>query len=231
MPVPPFTQLGGRFLIEAHQHVAALYRGSEGAFRFASFLAEGLERGDVCLYLATSELHAEMLARLARDFPAIKERQLNSHLRLDSGVADFATMRERTKRLFHDAEDRRAPGVRWLEDGAWAEVADFPHQRFCEFHAHLNLQVKHYPSVALCQYALDSLEPMQLFACIAVHRHLIVDDVFVRDNPFYIPAENFVPLSEAERARNLTQLFREVGFDLEKLLAALAGYGRLAKQP
>jgi hypothetical protein len=49
----------------------------------------------------------------------------------------------------------------------------------------------------------------------------------VRDNPFYIPAEKFIPLSRQERERDLLQLFREVGFDLSKLLATLAGYGRL----
>jgi hypothetical protein len=49
----------------------------------------------------------------------------------------------------------------------------------------------------------------------------------VRDNPFYIPAEKFLSLAPEERERNLAQLFREVGFDVNKLLATLAGYGRV----
>ena len=49
----------------------------------------------------------------------------------------------------------------------------------------------------------------------------------MRDNPFYIPAERFIPLAAQERERDLLQLFREVGFDMTKLLAALSGYGRL----
>jgi hypothetical protein len=32
---------------------------------------------------------------------------------------------------------------------------------------------------------------------------------------------------QIERERDLARLFREVGFDVDKLLTALAGYGRL----
>jgi hypothetical protein len=54
-----------------------------------------------------------------------------------------------------------------------------------------------------------------------------VEQTLVRDNPFYIPAEKFLSLAPEERERNLAQLFREVGFDVNKLLATLAGYGRV----
>ena len=32
--------------------------------------------------------------------------------------------------------------------------------QFFEFHALLNYRVKHYPSVALCQYDLEHIEPL-----------------------------------------------------------------------
>jgi hypothetical protein len=57
-----------------------------------------------------------------------------------------------------------------------------------------------------------------------------VEGVLVRDNPFYIPAEKFLPLSPAERERDLLRLFRDVKFDVTKLLAALTGYAQL-QQP
>jgi len=63
-----------------------------------------------------------------------------------------------------------------------------------------------------------------------VHRHLLVEGALVRDNPFYVPAEKFLPLSPAERERDLLQIFHEVEFDVAKLLAALAGYAQL-QQP
>src|SRR3989442_673412 len=48
MAVPVFTRLEGRVPISRHDHVAVLYRGRDAAFRLASFLAEGLERGESC---------------------------------------------------------------------------------------------------------------------------------------------------------------------------------------
>jgi hypothetical protein len=49
----------------------------------------------------------------------------------------------------------------------------------------------------------------------------------VRDNPFYVPVERFLPMSAAEREQNLLRLFREVQFDVDKLLSALAGYAQV----
>ena len=148
-------------------------------------------------------------------------------LRLSEGLEDFRELCRSAEEIFHEAELHGAPGVRWLEEGSWPRAAGFPMQQFFDFHAALNYQVKHYPSVALCQYDLDDIEPQHLLSAIAVHRHLILDGTLVRDNPFYIPAEKFIPLAPAERQRDLAQLFREVGFDTGKLLAALAGYGRM----
>lgn len=224
---PFFTHLDGRFPIGCHEHVAALYRGRAAAFRFASFLLEGLRRGERCCYLAPASFHAEMLRTLGAQEPGLDRHSRSGNLQVQEGSPDFAALRERTRKFFIDAENARAPAIRWLEEGVWPGSVQFPISQFFEFHALLNLQVKHYPSVAVCQYALDEIEPHTLFSAIAAHRHLLVEDTLVRDNPFYIPAEKFIPLSPAERERDVARVFREVGFDIEKLLAALAGYGRL----
>lgn len=227
MPAPLFTHLEGRIPLHAHEHVAILYRGERAAFRLAPFIAEGLKRGDSCQYLAPAVLHAEMLAsiRAARIEPGpyLKSKLL----RFSEGFPDFRELCDWTQKRFADAERTNTPAVRWLEEGSWADVVGFPTEQFFEFHALLNFQVKHYPSVALCQYSLDGLEPDQLFPAIATHRHLLIENTLVRDNPFYIPAEKFIPLSPADRRRSLIDLFREVGFDVEKLLDAVAGFGRL----
>lgn len=230
MPPLVFTQLEGRFPIFVHDHVAVLYRERRAAFRLASFLAEGMKRGDYCHFLAPASLHAEMLRHIRKlkiDPSGFLSTQA---LRFREGLSDLGALRHQTQEIFADAERQHAPAVRWLEEGSWTQAAGFPMPQFFEFHAILNYQVKHYPSVALCQYSLDSFEAQHLFSAIATHRTLLVEDVLVRDNPFYIPAEKFIPLSAEDRQRDLTMVFREVGFDVEKLLAALAGYGRLHPQ-
>jgi hypothetical protein len=227
MPAPLFTYLDGRFPILAHDHVAVLYRGRPAAFCLASFLAEGLQRSDLCHYLAPASFHAEMIESI-RALKIDPDPYVTSQtLRLREGLSDFRALRDRTQQTFADAEHARAPAVRWLEEGSWPESSEFPMQKFFEFHATLNYQVKHYPSAALCQYSVDELRPDHLFSAIATHRHLLVEGTLVRDNPFYIPAEKFIPLNPEERQRDLAKVFREVGFDVEKLLAAIAGYGRL----
>ena len=227
MTAPLFTQLTGHIPLPRHEHVAVLYRGRADAFRYASFLGEGLANGDLCHYLAPRAYHAEMLEHLRRQVPELDRHLASRALRLHEGPADFQHLRQATQQLFIEVERAGAPALRWLEEGIWPEPVGFPMPHFFEFHALLNYQVKHYPSVALCQYDLDQFDPRYLFSAIAVHRHLIVKDTLVRDNPFYIPAEKFIPLSAQDRERDLLQLFRDVGFDMGKLLASLAGYGRL----
>jgi hypothetical protein len=58
---------------------------------------------------------------------------------------------------------------------------------------------------------------------------LVVEGALVRDNPFYVPAEKFLPMSPAERERDLLRLFRDVQFDVNKLLAALSGYAQVQR--
>jgi len=227
MPAPLFTHLDGRFPIYAHDHVAVLYRGESAAFRFASFLAEGLTRGDLCQYLAPAGMHAEMLATVHASQVGPESFLKSQEVRVGEGFPEFAALCDWTQRTFVEAEHARAPALRWLEEGSWANAAGFPAEKFFEFHALLNYQVKHYPSAALCQYSLDQLEPDSLFPAIATHRHLLIENTLVRDNPFYIPAEKFIPLGPDQRRQSLMTLFREVGFDVEKLLEAIAAYGRI----
>lgn len=225
MPPPLFTQLDGRIPLQAHDHIAVLYRESSAAMAMAPFLSEGLKGGDFCHYLAPASFHLEMLAKL-RDLKVDPEPYLASgSLRLRKGLANTGALRSQTRNTFEDAERAGATAVRWLEEGSWPEQAGFPMAQFFEFHTILNYQVKHYPSVALCQYSLERLDPHHLFSAIATHRHLLVNSTLIRDNPFYIPAEKFIPLSPQEREGDLMRVFRDFGFDIEKLLEALAGYG------
>lgn len=223
MPPPLLTRVEPGIPVFCHEHVAVLYSGRKNAFRHASFLAEGMERGDVCVYLAPPEYHAEMRSRIG----GLTSQVETGRLRMQTGAADFDALCEMCRQTFSEAERAGAPAIRWLEDGLWPAAVEFPMPHFFEFHALLNYQVKHYPSAALCQYDLELHSAPHLFQAIAVHRHLIVNGLLVRDNPFYIPAEKFIPLAPQDRERDLQRLFREVGNEWPRLLDALAGYGRL----
>jgi hypothetical protein len=226
----PLFTLHGRIPIHRHEHLAILYHERGEAFSLASFLAEGLKCNDLCVYLAPSEFQADMLSRLRSLQVEVDRHTRDGTLRLHEGLNTYQALQEWTKAIFTDAERTGAPSVRWLEEGLWAAPLGFPMPQFFEFHALLNYRVKQYSCVALCQYDLKQIPTHHLFTAIAVHRHLLVEGALVRDNPFYIPAEKFLPLSPAQRESDLLQLFRQVNFDIKKLLGALAGYGQL-QQP
>ena len=227
VPTPLLTYLHGQIPIHRHEHVAILYRGRTEAFSVASFLAEGLKCNDLCVYLAPDDYQAEMLIRLRLMMVEVDRHTRDGTLRLHHGLDTFQSLREWTEGIFTDAERAGAPSLRWLEEGLWPAPLCFPMAEFFEFHALLNYQVKLYPSVALCRYDLEQIAPHHLFNVIAVHRHLLVEGALVRDNPFYIPAERFLPLSPAEREHSVLQLFRDVNFDVMKLISTLRGYGEL----
>ena len=209
--------------------MAIVHRGGASAARGAEFLSEGLRRGHRCCYLAPAALHSGMLTRL-RELGVDVERHLDDQtLQFPPPAPDAGDLLDWAKRFFAEAETAHAPAVRWLEEGVWAKPAGISVPQFFELHARLNYLVKHYPSVALCQYDIEHLEIPHLFSAIAVHRHLLVEGTLVRDNPFYIPAEKFLAMSPEDRERDLRDVFREVGFDLEKLLSTLAGYGQLQR--
>jgi hypothetical protein len=153
----------------------------------------------------------------------------NQTLQFPPEAPDAGDLLDWAKGFFAEAESAHAPAIRWLEEGVGAKPAGISVPKFFELHARLNYLVKQYPSAALCQYDVEQLEIPHLFSAIAVHRHLLVEGTLVRDNPFYIPAEKFLAMSPEDRERDLRDVFREVGFDLEKLFSTLAGYGRLQR--
>ena len=230
-PAPPhiFTYLDAGIPVRCNEHIAIVQRGGAAAAQGAAFLSEGLHRGHRCCCVAPAALHPGMLTRL-RELGVDVERHLDDHtLQFPLAAQGAGELLEGAKDFFAEAETARAPAVRWLEEGVWAKPADISVPQFFELHSRLNYLVKQYPSVALCRYNTEDLEIPHLFSAIAVHRHLLVEGTLVRDNPFYIPAEKFLAMSPEDRERDLRDVFREVGFNLEKLFSTLAGYGRLQR--
>jgi len=209
--------------------MAIVYRGRAAAGLGTEFIREGLRLGHWCCFVAPIELQTGMLSRL-RELGHDVDRHLdNRTLQIPPQAPTAGDMLEGARTFFAQAEIAHAPAIRWLEEGMGAKPEGTSATRFFELHARLNFLVKHYPSVALCQYNADHLEIPDLFSAIAVHRHLLVEGTLVRDNPFYIPAEKFVAMSPEDREHNIRDVFREVGFDLGKLLSTLAGYGQLQR--
>lgn len=226
---PIFTYLDAAIPVRSNEHVAIFERGMSSPVDGAEFVSEGLRRGHRCCCVAPAALRPRIINRL-RQFGVEVERQLdNQTLRFPWAARGEADLMNWARRFFAEAEAAGAPAVRWWEEGVWPQGADFSTPQFFELHSHLNYLVKQYPSVALCKYDVGEMEIPDVFSAIAVHRHLLVEGTLVRDNPFYIPPEKFLAMAPQERGRDLHDIFREVSFDLGKLLSTLAGYGQLQR--
>ena len=230
-PPPIFTYIEARVPVRCNEHMAIVQRGGGAAAQGAEFLSEGLSRGHRCCFLAPAALHPGMLTRLGELGVDLERHLDNRTLHFPLAARGVAQLLDWAKRFFAEAETARAPAVRWLEEGVWARPEVISVEQFFGLHTRLNYLVKQFPSVALCYYSTENLEIPHLFSAIAVHRHLLVEGTLVRDNPFYIPAEKFLAMSPEDRERDLRDVFREVGFDLEKLFSTLAGYGQLQEPP
>lgn len=212
-----------------HEHLAIIEQGGDAVAPGVEFVSEGLRRGHHCCCLAPATLRAGMLKRLG-ELGVSVERHLRSRaLQFPKAAQGASEWLDRTRRFFTEAETAGAPAVRWLEEGVGAKPSGISIPQFFELHSRLNYLVKQYPSAALCRYDTEQLGVPHLFSAIAVHRHLLVQDTLVRDNPFYIPPEKFSALSPEDRERDLRAIFQEVGSDLGKLFSTLAGYGRLQR--
>ena len=224
-----FTYIAARFPVYCHEHLAVLHRGGAWAARGVEFVGEGLSRRHRCCYLAPAARHSTMREQLGELGIDVDRHLRDRTLQFPAEALGAHDWLDRAQAFFAEAEGARAPAVRWLEEGMGTKPADISVPLFFEGHSNLNYLVKQYPSVALCHYDIEHLEIPHVFSAIAVHRHLLVENTLVRDNPFYVPAEKFVAMSPEDRERDLRDVFREVGFDLEKLFSTLAGYGQLQR--
>lgn len=224
-----FTYIDARIPVRCNEHIAVVQRGGGAAGHGVEFVSEGLRRGHWCCCVGPPTVHPVILTRLRALGVEVERHREDQTLQFPLAAQGAGDLLDWAKRFFAEAETARAPAVRWLEEGVWAKPADISVPQFFELHSRLNYLVKQYPSVALCQYNTEDLEIPHLFSAIAVHRHLLVEGTLVRDNPFYIPAEKFLAMSPEDRERDLRDVFREVGFDLEKLFSTLAGYGQLQR--
>ncbi len=226
-----FTYLEPRIPVRSNEHIAILHQAGRATMQGAEFLSEGLRCGHRCCCVAPAALRLGMLARLRECGTDVERHLQDQSLQFPLTTRGAGELLDFAKKVFTEAEAARAPAVRWLEEGVWARPTDISVPQFFELHSRLNYFVKQYPSVALCRYDIEDLEIPHLFSAIAVHRHLLVEGTLVRDNPFYIPAEKFLAMSPEDRERDLRDVFRDVGFDLTKLLTTLAGYGQLQRPP
>ncbi len=223
--------LEGRIRVPLHRHLLVLYHQERERFRWAGFLIEGLRQGSVCVHLAPQEAQRRMLEILRA------RRKESEVLGKEEGTLFFPQAARARPELWNiangyllDAEKQGAPDVRWLEELDWLQSTDGFFEEHFEFEAKLNLLVKLYPTLALCHCPIDRIKSVVGLSVLALHRHLLIGDELIENNPLYIPPERFLAMSRKAREAELFDLMRQFGFDMDRLVESLRGYGRLGAE-
>jgi len=173
-PTAPKVTVGGR-AVDAYTHLAALYDTDAGRLRLtAPFLQEGLEAGQPCFLMAHGEVLENYLARLRR----VAGLNLNEALasgRLSVADTPGTTVDEALQfweQSFWTAIDSRAPVIRVV--GEMVSVRDrFTSEgEMLTYEAALNLTVKRFPCVVICQYDARRFSGQALFTALRAHPDL-----------------------------------------------------------
>ena len=111
--------IDGGIQVPLHRHLLVVYRRVVDRYRFASFLAEGLRQGDLCVYLAPGPMQLEMSEVLdGLGIPVDGYRQ-RERLFFPNPASSREQIWDYARRVFDKAEKTQAPCVRWLEEISW----------------------------------------------------------------------------------------------------------------
>lgn len=176
-------------------HVCILYdRPEEHLAIVVSFLRVGLERGELCIYVA-DEAGAAVLGELASEGvdvdAAMREARLVVFERpLDRGLQPLQ-MLDFIEKHASGARSAGHTGFRIVGDMSWALGGDLT--ALAEFEARLNLnQVwTRYACAGLCQFDRARFSPETLREMLIVHPLVVVGDRVCR-NPYFVPPEIYL---------------------------------------
>ncbi|WP_394739168.1 MEDS domain-containing protein [Natronococcus roseus] len=191
---------------ESHGHLALLYESR--AEQFAAtipFVANGLERGERCVYIVEENDTEDVIDALrdarvavadALDSGALEVRTAaESYLR--NGAFDADGMIAFLEETIDDAA-REYAGVRITGEMTWAVGDDSALDEIVEYERKLNRVLPDSDGTALCQYNREKFDAALLRDIIETHPYLICDRTVCR-NVYYTPPSELFGSDEPER--------------------------------
>jgi hypothetical protein len=211
----PSVRLGGASLGK-YRHVCALFHNREQEYRsLLPFIKEGLDQGDRALHMLDSQLcedHRRRLGGAGIDVAASEgSGQLQLRVWEQSYLRDGRFDQDRTLELVSSLIGRSAgPGgalVRLVAHMEWA-LLDRPGScDLVEYESRLNSLATGLPHVLVCVYDLTRFSGDIVVDIMRTHPVTIVGGV-VRENPFFVPPEEFLPELRDRQARRAAPVAR-----------------------
>ncbi len=161
-----------------------------------AFIAEGLRRGERCVYAGSDEMIrsvAQALEVHQVDVPQERQRgalQFLSHrdTYLRSVEFDHEQMIEFLSQSEAQALAAGFSGLRYAGEMSWLLDTVVKKDQLIEYEIRLNQFLRNSHSIILCQYENPRFDPSLIHEILRVHPQVIVDDLLC-PNPYYEPPE------------------------------------------
>ncbi|MGJ5817386.1 MEDS domain-containing protein [Paludibaculum fermentans] len=191
------------------RHVCALFNSEEEEYRILlPFIQNGLACGDKAIHIVNPNQDSEHVERLASAgidaATALRTGQLevraNTETYLQDGRFDPDRMLEVFEQIAGGDPQHGYPLSRIVCRMDWAADGRTHVDNLIEFEARVNDIWSRHDDVVICTYHLTQFSGDAVIDILRTHPLVLLGGMLQR-NPFYIPAEQFLPEFRARRAR------------------------------
>jgi hypothetical protein len=189
-----------RATVSCRCHVCAFFHSREDEYDvMLPFIKEGIDVGDRAVYILDKNERTERLRRLAatgvNTAGVAESDQLEvrpwENAYLTAGRFDQHAMIALLEEVAKAGADRGTGITRLWANMEWA-VSDFPGVHdIVEYESRLNRMLPHYDIATVCVYDLNKFSASIVMDILRTHPQVIVGGI-LRENPFYVPPEEFL---------------------------------------
>ncbi|NOZ59263.1 MAG: GAF domain-containing protein [Euryarchaeota archaeon] len=199
------------------EHLCSIFKDAEQQFSVVvPFIAEGLRRGEKCIYVLDTSTREEVLE-------AFRRRGVDLEEYVESGQLEFLNAGEVYLRggrfdpgevisLLGGVEERVLKegysGIRGTGEMSWVLSLGGEMDRLVEYEAELNRFLEGRRILALCQYREDLFPAEVLLNVIHTHPRVLIYGTLC-ENRFYVPPEEFLARSRGEPVRRIYRQVRD----------------------
>jgi hypothetical protein len=198
------------------RHVCALFNSDEEEYRvLLPFIQDGFQCGDKAVHVVNPEQQADHLHRLSSagiDTEALQqsgqlEIRRNTNTYLHEGHFDPDRMLEAFRQLVNKNTDAGFPASRLVCRMDWAAEGRTHVDNLVEFESRANDLWRCCDDAVICTYHLGQFSGDAVMDIVRTHPYVIIGGI-LRQNPFYVAPEQFLP---ELRARRRTEAKRRAG--------------------
>lgn len=184
--------------VEVGSHVAYFWE-SDAEFRDGvRFLTEGLAAGDFCVIFGHEDANQRVCEVLAEEGLDCSQLSRDNRMCILSGDKDPTAMLQSIGQAFARAIEDGATLIRLLGNIGWGRES-WPSERdIMEFEAKVTGAAKAFPCVVVCMYDVQSLSGKVIVHGAFETHPLTICGNMLRENPHYVPVEDFLNRLELE---------------------------------